>query len=316
MGENLLGLVRGYDTVRNPDHIGASRTAKTHEGMTPRMSDLPTPELVISGLRFPEGSRWHEGRLWFSDMHTGQVLALDPDTAELEVMAVLDGQPSGLGWDVVGRLLVSSMLDNTIYRARADRTLEPWADVSHLTDWPTNELCVSPDGHAYLGGFGYDFYNEATPEPGPLFHISPDGSVELGAGGFTFPNGTAILPGTRTLVVAETWGHCLTAFDIAEDGSLSNRRLWAELWPDSTADGIDVDPHGGIWISSIVEHRFVRVVEGGGVTHEFDMGEELAVDCAVGGPDGTMLFMSTSNSWQPSETTVREGKVYRAKVEI
>lgn len=273
------------------------------------------PDLVISGLRFPEGSRWHDGRLYFSDMHTGQVLALDPETKELEEVAHLDGQPSGLGWTSDGKLVVSSMLDNTVYKVNEDKSLEVWANVSDLTDWPTNELCVSPDGHGYLGGFGYDFYHEAPAEPGPVFHISPDGSAELGAAGFTFPNGTVVLPGTRTLVVAETWGHCLTAFDIADDGSLINRREWAKLWADSTADGIDVDADHGIWISSIVEHKFVRVVEGGEVTHEIDMGEELAVDCAVGGADGRTLFMSTSNSWQPAETTVCEGKVYRVRVE-
>ena len=279
------------------------------------MTTLPTPELVISGLRFPEGSRWHEGRLYFSDMHTGQVLALDPDTTEVEEIARLEGQPSGLGWLADGTLVVSSMLDNTVYRVMADKTLEPWTEVSHLTDWPTNELCVSPDGHGYLGGFGYDFYNEAPPEPGPVFHIHPDGTVELGADGFTFPNGTVVLPGTRTLVVAETWGHCLTAFDLADDGSLENRREWAELWPSSTADGIDADADHGIWISSIVEHVFVRVIEGGEVTHRIDMGDEYAVDCAVGGPDGKTIFLSTSNSWQPAETTIRAGNIYRVQIE-
>lgn len=281
------------------------------------MTHMPTPDPLISGLRFPEGSRWHEGRLWFSDMHTGQVLALDPDTTELTEMAVLDGQPSGLGWTPDGALLVSSMLDNTVYQQGADGTLEPWANVSDLTDWPTNELCVADDGHAYLGGFGYDFYDDdATPEPGPLFHIRPDGSAELGASGFTFPNGTVILPGTRTLVIAETWGHRLTAFDLAEDGTLQNRREWAGLWPESTADGIDVDTHGGIWISSIAEHKFFRVVEGGEITHQIDMGDELAVDCAVGGQDGSQLFLSTSNSWQPAETTVRAGRILRVTVEV
>lgn len=273
------------------------------------------PHLVTSGLRFPEGSRWRHGRLYFSDMHTGQVLALDPTSGDLEEIAQLDGQPSGLGWLADGTLVVSSMLDNTVYKVGADAALEPWTNVSHLTEWPTNELCVSPDGHGYLGGFGYDFYNEAPAEPGPVFHISPDGSAELAADGFVFPNGTVVLPGTRTLVVAETWGHCLTAFDINDDGSLTNRRTWAELWPDSTADGIDADANGGIWISSIVERVFVRVVEGGEITHRIDMGDELAVDCAVGGDDGRTLFMSTSNSWTPDETTVCEGKIYSVRIE-
>ncbi|KAA9164396.1 SMP-30/gluconolactonase/LRE family protein [Amycolatopsis acidicola] len=277
---------------------------------------MDKPELFLSGLRFPEGSRWHEGRLYFSDMHTGQVLAVHPDTAELTEVTCLDGQPSGLGWTADGALVVSSMLDNKVYKAAADGSLSIWADVSPLTSWPTNELCVSPGGHGYLGGFGYDFYHEATPQPGQLWHIAPDGSVSLGADGFTFPNGTVILPGTSTLVVAETWGHRLTAFDIGPDGALTNRREWAKLWADSTADGLTVDREHGIWISSIVEHKFVRVVEGGRITAEIDMGDELAVDCALGGADGRTLYLSTSNSWHPAETAVREGRVYRVRVEV
>lgn len=277
---------------------------------------MDKPELLLSGLRFPEGSRWRDGRLYFSDMHTGQVLALDPATVELTEIARLDGQPSGLGWTTAGSLVVSSMLDNKVYRVGADGALSTWADVSSCTEWPTNELCVSAAGHGYLGGFGYDFYNEADPEPGQIWHIAPDGTVSLGADGFTFPNGTVVLPGTDILIVAETWGHCLTAFDIAADGSLTNRREWARLWDSSTADGITVDREHGVWISSIVEHRFVRVVEGGTITDEIDMGDELAVDCALGGADGHTLFLSTSNSWTPAETAVREGRILQVRVDV
>lgn len=277
---------------------------------------MDRPELLLSGLRFPEGSRWHDGRLYFSDMHTGQVLAVDPGTAELSEIARLDGQPSGLGWTIDGFLVVSSMLDKRVYRVGQDGALTTWADASSSTDWPTNELCVSPAGHGYLGGFGYDFYNGVDAKPGQIWHIAPDGSVSLGADGFTFPNGTVVLPGTDILVVAETWGRCLTAFDIQPDGSLANRREWATLWADSTADGITVDRDHGIWISSILEHKFVRVVEGGTITDEIDMGEELAVDCALGGPDGRTLYLSTSNSWHPAETTVRAGRIYQVRVAV
>ncbi len=277
---------------------------------------MTTPELVLEGLRFPEGSRWRDGKLYFSDMHTGQVLSLDPETRELTEIAVIDGQPSGLGWTKDGELLVSSMLDNRVIKIDADGSQSTWADASGLNEWPTNELWVSDEGHGYLGNFGYDFYNEAPAEPGSIFHITPDGDVSLAATGFTFPNGTVILPGTNTLIVAETWGHQLTAFDIDEDGNLQNRRIWAPLWPESTADGITADSHGGVWISSIVEKVFARVVEGGTVTHRLDMGDELAVDCAFGGADGSTLFLSTSNSWQPAETVVREGRVYAMHLDL
>src|SRR5919108_1028729 len=117
--------------------------------MTRSDQQMHKPELVLSGLRFPEGSRWHDARLFFSDMHTGQVLAFEPETRELTEVTRLDGQPSGLGWTVDGDLLVSSMLDNRVVKVAADGTQSTWADVSSLTSWPTNELCVTHDGHGY-----------------------------------------------------------------------------------------------------------------------------------------------------------------------
>lgn len=253
-------------------------------------------------LRFPEGSRWHAERLWFSDMHTGKVYSIDPDGQDVRVVTELAGQPSGLGWASDGDLLISSMLDNRVVRVDSTGRQSTWADLSTMTDLPTNEMVVTDDGHAYLTGFGFDLYNDAPKSGGPVFHISPRGEIDVAADGFIFPNGSVILPGTRTLVIAETWGEKLTAFDIEPDGSLINRRTWAELWPGATADGTCVDLEEGIWVSSILEHKFVRVVEGGTVTDTIDVGNEFAVDCVLGGPDGRTLYLSTSDSWQPADT--------------
>ncbi|WP_179272945.1 MULTISPECIES: SMP-30/gluconolactonase/LRE family protein [unclassified Rhodococcus (in: high G+C Gram-positive bacteria)] len=279
------------------------------------MSDDLT--VLLEKLRFPEGSRWREGRLWFSDMHTGEVYSVDPVNGDAQVFTTLKGQPSGLGWLPDGDLLISSMLDNRVVRVDSEGRQSTWADLSDLTDLPTNEMVVTQDGHVYLTGFGFDLYNDAPKAGGPLFHISPTGIASVAADGFIFPNGSVVIPGTRTLVVAETWGEKLTAFDIEDDGTLTNRHTWAELWPGATADGTCVDNEGGIWISSILEHKFVRVVEGGAVTDTIDVGDAFAVDCVLGGVDGRTLYLSTSDSWQPAETELSwAGRVLTTRVAV
>ena len=149
----------------------------------------------------------------------------------------------------------------------------------------------------------------ADQEPGPIFRIDDDGSVEIVETDMSFPNGSVVLPGSRTLVVAETWAARLTAFDIAQDGSLTDKRVWAELPAGSTPDGICVDARAGVWVSSIATSTFLRVEEGGTVTDRVDIEPgRCATDCAVDDA-GTTLYLLTSNSWQPSDTAVREGRI-------
>ena len=166
---------------------------------------MPEPTLLFSDLRFPEGARWHDGLLWFSDMHTGQVFRSDPSARTLEEVTVVDDQPSGLGWLPDGSLLVSCMTDRKVRRLDADGKLTEFADVSHLTAAPINDLVTDDRGRTFLGGFGYDLYADAPMEPGPIFRLDPDGRPTIVDEDMVFPNGSIILPGTRTLVVAETW---------------------------------------------------------------------------------------------------------------
>lgn len=272
--------------------------------------------LIYSDLRFPEGARWHDGQLWFSDMHTGQVFRSTPAARTLEEMAVVDDQPSGLGWLPDGSLLISCMLQRKVRRLRLDGHLDDFADVSSHTDAPINDLVTNEDGQTFLGGFGYDLYADAPLKPGPIFRIDPDGTPTVVERDMVFPNGSVILPGTSTLVVAETWAARLTAFDIDDHGDLRNKRVWAELPPGSTPDGICVDAASGIWVSSIATSQFLRVEAGGRVTQVIEVEGRCATDCVLGGPNGTTLFLLTSNSWQPSETVTREGRIEAVEVEI
>lgn len=273
---------------------------------------------VVDGLRFPEGNRWHEGYLWFSDMHTGEVFRLEPDSGGPELLTKVDGQSSGLGWIGSGELIVSSMLDRKIYRVDHEGSLTVFADLSELSLAPINDLIVDEEtGRVYVGAFGYDLYAGEAPQPGPLFCVEPDGTPRLAADGFVFPNAAVILPGTRTLVVPETWGARLTAFEIASDGSLLNRRTWADLEPGTTPDGTCVDLEGGIWISSLEGAEFQRVIEGGSVTDRIPTPGRHAVDCILGGANGRTLFLSTADSYTPSVTAgTRQGWIQALEVEV
>lgn len=270
-------------------------------------------EVVFDGLRFPEGCRWHEGRLWFSDMHTGTVYSAAPDTADLRIEFTVDALLSGMDWLPDGTLVVSSMLDRLLLRRSPGGAVEVHADLSGVTPYPINDLVVDPSGRIIVGGFGYDLYGGADQQPGPLIGVRADRTVELLADDLTFPNGMVVLS-DGTLVVAETWGERLTAYDIGASGALENRRVWAPLPSRATPDGICREADDVIWVSSIVEGRFLRVRQGGEILDSIDLQGRLAVDCILGGEDGRTLLLSTANSFQPDETEVREGRIERLRL--
>lgn len=270
-------------------------------------------EVVFDGLRFPEGCRWHDGRLWFSDMHTGTLYSADPDTADLRIEFTVDARLSGMDWLPDGTLVVSSMLDRLVLRRRPGEGVEVHADLSGLTPYPTNDLVVDPAGRIVVGGFGYDLYGGGEQQPGPLIGISPDGAAEVLADDLIFPNGMVILS-DGTLVVAETWGARLSAFDLDASGGLRNRRIWAALPEASTPDGICRAADDSIWVSSILDGRFLHVREGGEVVERVELDGRLAVDCILGGEDGRTLLLSTANSFQPDETESRQGRIERVRL--
>jgi len=275
-----------------------------------------SPKTLLEGFRFPEGARWHDDRLWFSDMHTGEIFRFDPENAAApEVVTRVDDQPSGLGWLADGSLLISSMQRRVVLRddLRGGQTV--YADLSSMTDAPINDMVVDEAGTAYVGGFGYDLYGDAPQRPGPVFAIAASAPPRVVADDLVFPNGAVILPGTHTLVVAETWAARLTAFEIGADGALMDRRVWAELPAGSTPDGLCVDLEGGVWASCIGNGRYLRVL-GGEVTDVVEVPGRCPADCVLGGPDGRSLFLLTSNSWQPSETGVREGRIEVVRVDV
>ncbi|HZO06649.1 MAG TPA: SMP-30/gluconolactonase/LRE family protein [Solirubrobacterales bacterium] len=252
-----------------------------------------TPTTLLDGLVFPEGLRWHDGRLWLSDMYAGKVLAVDLDGAVEEIAAV-PGRPSGLGFLPDGTPLVVSMEDHKLLRLEPGGAVEH-ADLTSLVTGHINDMLVTPSGRAYVGNFGFDFLGGEDPKPANVVVVEPDGSAQVAADGLMFPNGMALADGGATLLVAEMLGGKVTAFAVAADGTLTDPRTWAEL-PERTPDGIALDADGNLWIASSLSAEALLVAPGGEVLELLSTAPRLAPACALGGPDGDTLFLALAET--------------------
>ena len=260
-----------------------------------------TLRTLLGGLMFGEGPRWREGRLWFSDMWAGEVVAMTPDGVR-ETILTAPGPVSGLGWLPDGRLLVVSMVDRRLMRREADGSLVEHADLSAIASFHCNDMVVDARGCAYVGNFGWDLADpEAERRPAKLARIGPDGGVSVAAEELIFPNGMAITPDGKTLIVGETFAARMTAFDRAEDGSLSNRRVWAALPEGSTPDGCCLDAEGAIWVASPYTNEVLRVHEGGRISERLETGRGPYA-CMLGGEARRTLFILVADA-PPEERT-------------
>ena len=248
---------------------------------------MPEPRTLLTGLMFGESPRWHDGRLWFSDMGAQEARSVDLD-GNSEVVASVPGMPMGIGWLPDGRMLIVSARDGRLLRIEHDGSLATHADLTGLERHPWSDMVVDGRGNAYVGNIGFDFPGGEF-APGIVALVRPDGSATRVADGIAFANGMAVTPDNATLILAESYGNRLTAFDVAEDGGLSNRRVWADLGG-GVPDGICLDAEGAVWYSDVPNKRCVRVREGGEEleTVQLDRG---CFACALGGDDRRTLFM-------------------------
>ncbi len=270
---------------------------------------------LVDGLRFPEGPRWREGRLWFSDIHDERVRSVDLD-GHVETIVEVPGQPSGLGWLPDGRMLVVSMVDQRLLRLENGKLVEV-ADLSAHATFHCNDMLVDAQGRAYVGNFGWDIFAEGggTPRDADLLLVEPDGRVRIAADGLTFPNGTVLTPDGRTLIIGETYAARLTAFDVADDGSLSNRRVWAQL-DGAVPDGICLDAEGAVWVASPISGAALRIREGGEVAARVAV-EHQTFACMLGGPERKHLFLCTARDADPTVCRAeRSGRIEVVEVEV
>lgn len=245
--------------------------------------------ILMTGIVFGEQPRWHEDRLWFSDWGSREVIAVDLD-GNSEVVLRAPSFPCCVGWLPDGRLLLVSARDGLLLRKELDGRLVTHGDLSQVSTPPAgNELVVDGRGNAYVNGIGFDLMAGEPFAPGIVALVSPNGSARRVADGLAFPNGMLVTPDNATLIVAESYANRLSAFDISADGSLSGRRVWADLG-DGVPDGICLDADGAVWYSDVPNKRCVRVREGGEVLQRVEI-DRGCFACALGGADGRTLFM-------------------------
>lgn len=288
-----------------------------------------TAVTVIDGFSYLEGPRWHDERIWFSDFYTHRVLSAQEDGSDLRVEASVPQQPSGLGWLPDGRLLIVSMRDRRLLRREADGTLVTHADLSRHATGHLNDMAVDAGGRVYVGNFGFDLMGGAPLEPAALHRADPDGTVTEVATDLWFANGSVITK-DGTLLVDETFGNRVTAFDLTEDGQLTNRRTWAEFGPLSTQrdiekvlaelsaapDGCCLDSEGALWIADAIGGRLLRVAEGGKIADEVSPGTPVFA-CALGGSDGRTLFACAAPDFdEGARSAAREARLIAIRVTV
>ena len=265
------------------------------------------PITLTTGLTFGESPRWHQGRLWLADWGARQLVAIAPD-GEREVIVVLPFpafQAICIDWLADGHLVIASSGSSVLLRREPDGSLVTHADLSATSGRGWNEIVVDGRGNAYVNGIGFDLMAGEAFAPGTIALVSPDGAARRVADGIAFPNGMAVTPDNSTLIVAESYARKLTAFDIAADGSLSNKRVWASLG-DGVPDGICLDAEGAVWYGDVPNRRCVRVREGGEILQTVDL-DRGCFACMLGGADGRTLFL-VAQEWRGLETAADNGR--------
>jgi sugar lactone lactonase YvrE len=294
---------------------------------------MPARELntLVEGGAFFEGPRWRDDRWWVSDFYRHLVLTVDGDGRTEEVLEV-EQQPSGLGWMPDGSMLVVSMKDHRLLRRSPDGEVTVHADVSEYCGGHLNDMVVDGSGRAYVGNFGFDLMGFADPVPAALVRVDPDGSADVAAEDLLFPNGSVITDDGRTLIVGETAGSRYTAFTIEADGSLADRRVWAQVAPAPELgplaetlpklqfgpDGCALDAEQHIWAADSVGARCCRVATGGEIVEEIAAPDGMGFfACMLGGDDGrTLLLCSAPDFLEHNRAETREAVLLTTTVDV
>jgi sugar lactone lactonase YvrE len=266
-------------------------------------------KVLLSGLEFPEGPRWRNEKLFFSDFIGRKVIAVD-EKGKPEIITELQDSPSGLGFLNDGTMLIVSMTKRHLLRLDS-KGLKIHADLSKFTEYNLNDSVTDIHGRTYIGNWGTKSLKSPA-EPTSIILVTKDGSARIVADNLVFPNGCIVTPDCETFLVAETFANKLTAFDIEDSGNLINRRTWAEF-KDFTPDGICLDEEGGIWAANPSKAEVLRVLEGGEITSRIKVKGTNVYACALGGNDGRTLFLCTSQSIEGIRSS---GRIEFLKVEV
>lgn len=287
-------------------------------------------KLLHSGGHFFEGPRWYNGHWYVSDLYAHTVSKISPDGKQVEVVAEIPHQPSGLGWMPDGSMLVVSMQDKKVFRLPVSGALEEHADLAGVVKGYINDMVVDAQGNAYVGSFGFDLFEGDSPAPARIIRVAADGQISVAAEDVLFPNGMVIADGGKTLIVAETFAARMSAFAIGADGSLSDRRIWCEMGPLPSwetlqsmmnvafaPDGCTLDAEGGVWVADALYQRVSRIVDGQ-IVETIQSPEGLGLySCALGGEDGKTLLMCMAPDFDHVARAERnEGALYTCDVAV
>lgn len=283
------------------------------------------PQLLANGFHFLEGPRWRQDRLYVSDFF-GYTVSTVTEGGQVETLCTVPQRPSGLGFTPDGDLLIVSMLDQRLLRVRDGRP-EVVAELGDYAAGPTNDMLVDALGRAYIGNFGK--VDSTGAEATDLIMVDPDGQVSVAATGLVFPNGAVLTPDGRELIIAETFAHRITAFTVAPDGRLSDRRVWADFAaagvttsvsePGATVlpDGMALDAEGALWVADARGSGVLRVAEGGEVIDAIPTGDLAVYAVTLGGADRRTIFMCAApplNTEDPSQH--RHAALLTCRVEV
>ena len=277
------------------------------------ITDPPTWQVVVGGLRFPEGLRWHDGSLYFSDVFDGGVFRMDPGE-EPVLLGRVDGRPSGLGFLPDGTLIAVSMRDRAIVSI-VDGHTQPYADLARCAAGDCNDMLVDPAGRAYVGNFGYDYAGGEDRRAAQLVLVDVDRTPRIVAEDVWFPNGMLLSPDGRTLLLAETSAERITAFTVADDGSLTDRRKFEEL-SGIRPDGLALDRSGSVWAASPGTAEVVQFDAGGRLRVRWPAPGGMSQGCALGGADGRTLFVACSPTHDEAESRARAGTIMSTQVAV
>jgi sugar lactone lactonase YvrE len=280
-----------------------------------------TAEPFLAGLYFGECPRWHEGRLWYSDFFDHAVCSVSPE-GERRVEVDFDGEPAGLGWLPDGRLLINSRLDRVVMRREDDGTLVVHGELRPWATWNANDMVVATNGQAYAGNFGFDLDGLYEGRLGPsdirtasLIRVDPDGTSSEAASDLAFPNGAVITEDAATLIIAESMGGRLSAFDRAADGTLGNRREWAAL-SGVAPDGICLCEDNTVWVANALAAECVRVAEGGEVLERVATSTNCFA-CMLGDDDRRTLYLVVAPESHDAKARVaRHGAIEKVRTSV
>jgi sugar lactone lactonase YvrE len=265
-------------------------------------------EVVLDGLVLGESPRWHDGRLWVADWAAHELITLDAGGTR-QVASRPASIPCCIDWLPDGRLLLVS--GDRLLRREPDGTMATHAELAQLDPHPWNDIAVDSQGNVFVGCIGFDF-PAGEFAPGIIAVVTADGVARAAAGDLAFPNGMVVTPDDATLIVAESYGNRLTAFDIGAGGALSNRRVWADLGEDHP-DGICLDAEGAVWAADVGNKHCVRVREGGQVLQTVDA-DRGCFACTLGGADGRTLYIVTAQ-W-PNDFRTPTGQVLAVQLTV